>query len=82
MTLLGSMALGLVWGWLLGMSRARAWPGRVALLMATAMVAALIGVAAGTRAAVLAGAAIAVSAALHLWWRHRLIRRYPTRGTQ
>jgi hypothetical protein len=80
MTLLGSMALGLVWGWLLAMSRARAWPGRAALALATAMIAALIARAAGTREAVLAGAAIAVSAALHLWWRHRLMRRYPSRG--
>jgi hypothetical protein len=82
MTLLGSIALGLVWGWLLAMTRARAWPGRAALALATAAVAALIGVAAGARAAVLASAAIAVSAALHLWWRHRLMRRYPTRGTR
>lgn len=79
MTTLGSLAMGLVWGWLVAMSRARGVAGRAALLFATTAVAALVALAAGTGHAVLCGAAIAVSAALHLSWRHWLARRYPTR---
>jgi hypothetical protein len=79
MTTLGSVAVGLVWGWLIAMSRAHGLTGRAALLAATMAVAALVVLAANTRAAVLACAAIAVSAALHLSWRHWLARRYPTR---
>ena len=74
---IGSAAVGATWGWLLGMAEGNVhWPFRTfsALVLATALVAAEVGVLAGGKQVAAFGAAALVTLLLHIGWRRDLRR--------
>lgn len=78
-TLIGSIGMGLVWGWLLGSLGGRVWRPQLvgwSTSLATALVAFVVLMFADRRGLWFFLGATALSLLLHLAWRQELRRRF------
>jgi NhaP-type Na+/H+ or K+/H+ antiporter len=80
---LGSIGVGLVWGWLLGSLTGRIhrpWTTGVSAALATGVVATCAALLAGPRPLALLLGAVALAALLHAGWRGELARQAARRS--